>query len=423
MANSRLLAVKALLKVHTDNAYSNLTLNTVLKESDATHQEKIFATALFYGVLERQITLDFILNSLLKSPLKKTPPFTAEVLRTGLLQIMYMDSVPDFSAVDEAVKLVKRSKESRNAGFVNAVLRNVLRNGASLPNGNSNEALSVRYSCPESIIKSLVSDYGIDDTVNFLEETLKAPPLTIRVNTVKTTLEELKSVLEKQGVSVKMGVIDNSFDLTATDSIEALIGFKEGYFHVQDSASQAVCSVLQPEKGQRVLDICAAPGGKSFTLAQLMENSGQIVACDLYEHRVSLVAKGAERLGLDIITAKTADAGTFEPEFGEFDCILCDVPCSGLGIIRRKPDIKYKPFEDFSSLEHIQQKILNNAKKYLKSKGKLLYSTCTLRKSENEKQIEKFLKDNRDFSLRYEHTYMPHKDKTDGFYCALLVKD
>lgn len=422
MANSRKLALKALLKVHSLDAYSNLTLNTVLKESDANHQEKAFATALFYGVLERQITLDFCLNSLLKSPLKKVSPLTLEALRIGLYQIMYMDSVPPFSAVDESVKLVKRSKESKNSGFVNAVLRNALRNEIKFPEGDDIKSLSVRYSCPEHIIESLISDYGKEDAAAYLEETLRTPELTVRVNTVKTDAAKLKGILEAQGVSVKEGIADNSLDLSGTDSIESLEGYKEGYFHIQDSASGLVCGVLAPENRQRVLDVCAAPGGKSFTLAEIMQNEGEIVACDLYEHRVGLISQGAKRLGLDIITPKKVDACVFDGALGEFDCVLCDVPCSGYGIIRRKPDIKYKSAEDFESLEKTQQSILNNAKKYLKKGGKLLYSTCTLRKAENNNQIKKFLEENSDFNLRYEHTYMPHKDKTDGFYCALLVR-
>ncbi|MBQ3817253.1 MAG: 16S rRNA (cytosine(967)-C(5))-methyltransferase RsmB [Clostridia bacterium] len=422
MADSRLLAVKALMKVYKDGAYSNIALNSVLNESGADRREKAFASALFYGVLDKQISLDYMLNSLMKQPFKKTSLYTAQVLRTGLYQILYMDSVPDFSAVNESVKLVKRSKESRNSGFVNAVLRNALRNKPQLPNGDTVSDLSIRYSCPVSIIESFINDYGKEDTLNLLKENLKAAPLIIRVNTTKIKTEELKSDLENQGIQVAEGNLKNSFELTGIDGVENIKGFSEGLFHIQDLASQTVCEILNPTPGDRVLDLCAAPGGKSFTLAEIMENTGEITACDLYEKRAELIKKGANRLGLDIISVKTADATVLNRDFGEFNCVLCDVPCSGLGIIRRKPEIKYKPIDDFSSLEDIQYKILSNAAKYVKSGGKLLYSTCTLRKNENEGQIEKFLKENPDFALRYEHTYMPHKDKTDGFFCALVFK-
>jgi 16S rRNA (cytosine967-C5)-methyltransferase len=181
-------------------------------------------------------------------------------------------------------------------------------------------------------------------------------------------------------------------------------------------------AVLSPKKGDRVLDMCAAPGGKSFTMAEIMENDGEIISCDLYEHKLKLISDTAKRLGLNIIKPLLNDATVYNSDLGEFDAILCDVPCSGFGVIRRKPEIKYKPADDFGELQEIQYSILQNAVKYLKKNGKILYSTCTLRKGENEENIERFLQDHNGFEKIYEHTYMPHTDGTDGFYCALLVK-
>ena len=198
--------------------------------------------------------------------------------------------------------------------------------------------------------------------------------------------------------------------------------FKKGYFYAQDKASARAIAVLNPKPDSRVLDMCASPGGKSFTAANLMQNKGEIISCDLYEQRVGLIKKTAEQLGLSIITPKVNDATVYNEDLGKFDFIICDVPCSGLGVIRRKPELKYKEQNDFSELESIQYKILSSAAKYLKENGKILYSTCTLRNGENENLVNSFLKEYNGFQKVYEHTFMPHIDKTDGFYCALLSK-
>lgn len=412
------MAVKALLKINTDSAYSNLTLNSLFKESDAAPADKALATALVYGVLDRKITLDYVLGNFLKTPLKKVAPFTKEVLRTALYQIMFMDKIPNSAAVDEAVKLVKASKESRNSGFVNAVLRNVLRTESLLPQGDSIDELSVIYSCPNAIIECFIKDYGLENAKRLLEESLKPAKLTIRVNTVKTTVEDF----EKQiGVETAHTKTDGGLILKSGIDVGQNELYKKGLFYVQDLASQTAVAVLKPLPDSRVLDMCASPGGKSFSMALLMQNMGEIISCDLYPQRVELIGKSAKRLGLDIIKPKVCDATAYDSSLGEFDYILCDVPCSGLGVIRRKPDIKYKDFSEFDSLCEIQAKILRNAVKYLKKGGKLLYSTCTLRKKENDDIINSFLENNKNFTCEYSHTFMPHTDGTDGFYCALLV--
>lgn len=420
MADARRLAVKALLKVEADGAYSNITLNNVFRQSAASPEEKSLASAIFYGVLERKITLDYILSSCVKRPLKKTSPFTLTVLRAALYQVMYMEKIPDSAAVNEAVKAVKNSRESRNAGFVNAVLRAALRSERKLPEGSSPAALSVRYSAAEWVAKSLSSDYGAETAEILLAETLKPAPLTVRANTLKTETSSLASELESRGVPSFAGdlpgllYLEKGMDFAVSDL------YKQGLFHVQDSASQRAVSVLAPKPGERLLDICAAPGGKSFTAAQLMENRGEIVSCDLYGHRVGLISESAARLGLDIIKTAVSDASVYNPELGLFDCVLCDVPCSGLGVMRRKPEIKYKQADGLDGLCEIQYNILCTAAKYLKKGGRLLYSTCTLRREENEGVVNRFLEEYNVYNKMYEHTFMPHIDKTDGFYCALL---
>lgn len=411
------------MKVENDSAYSNIALNAVLRESRLENADRAFASAVFYGVLDRKITIDFILSKFIKTPIKRVAPFTLEVLRSAVYQIMFMDKVPDSAAVNEAVKLIKSSKESRNAGFANAVLRNILRNEITLPDGNDPHSLSVRYSCPERIINSFINDYGVDTAEELLKESLKPAPVVIRVNTLKTDTKTLKAELEKRGIPAQTAETENALILKKGIDAADFDLYKSGFFYAEDVSSQTAVSVLNPKKGERVLDMCAAPGGKSFTMALLMENAGEIISCDLYEQRVGLIKSGAERLGIDIIRPMTADACVYSEDFGVFDCILCDVPCSGLGVLRRKPDIKYKPESDFTELQKLQYRILENAARYLKKGGRILYSTCTLRREENEKLVNSFIMEYNGFHKMYEHTYFPHIDKTDGFYCALLTKE
>ena len=422
MQTARKVAIDALLKVNNDLAYSNITLNNILKNTNLSADDRAFATAIFYGVLDRRITLDYVLNSLIKTSLNKVDDFTKEVLRVGLYQIMFMDKVPDSAAVNEAVKIIKASKKRHNSGFVNAVLRSAIRSDKLLPDGNSASDLSVRYSCPEWIIESFIKDYSLDTAVSLLEETVKPTPTYFRVNTLKITTDKLLSELENIGVSAKRTDEADAIEILSGFAIENNKLYKDGLFHVQDLSSQRCARLLGAKKGERVLDICAAPGGKSFTTALLMENIGEIVSCDLYEKRTNLISGGAKRLGINIIKPHTADATIFSEKLGKFDAVLCDVPCSGLGIIRRKPDIKYKSVTSFSELESIQSAILENAVKYLKENGRIVYSTCTLRKKENERQVEAFLNRHPEFKLEFMHTYMPHIDGTDGFFTALLLK-
>ncbi len=413
MANARKVAVKVLQKIEKEGTYSNLAVADALKTAELNPQDKALATALIYGVLDRKITLDYILSKFLKNPVNKTEPFTLNVLRSALYQIKYMDKIPTSAAVNEAVKIMKSSKFSRNSGFVNGVLRSVLRTAVTPPKGDSIEDLSIKYSCPEWIVESFLTDYGLEDTKALLEESLKPAPTVLRINTVKADTEALgkEFAIKENSIELKKGIniADNEF-------------YKKGWFYAQDYASGRAVEVLSPKSGDRVLDICSAPGGKAFTMANLMENTGEIVACDLYPHRVNLIKRSAKRLGLTIIKPMVADATVFDDSLGEFDCVLCDVPCSGLGVTRRKPEIKYTKADDFKELEEIQLKIVKNALKYLKKGGKLLYSTCTLRRAENEKLVISLQKEYNDLYKLYEHTFMPHKDGTDGFYCALFQK-
>lgn len=419
MANARKTAVKVLVKIEKEGAYSNLAVAEGLKTAELNPQDKALATALIYGVLDRKITLDFILSKFLKTPVLKTEPFTLAVLRTALYQIKYMDKIPESAAVNEAVKIMKSSKFSRNSGFVNGVLRSVLRTEILLPEGDTAEDLSVKYSCPLWIVESFLEDYGLEDTKALLEESLKPAGTVLRINTQKADAEMIKKELGDTPFTQN----GNAIELVKGIDISKSPLYKKGLAYVQDYASQRAVETLSPKANDRVLDMCSAPGGKAFTMANLMENKGEIVACDLYPHRVELIEKSARRLGLGIINTKVLDATKFDENLGQFDCVLCDVPCSGLGVIRRKPEIKYTKADDFEELEKIQFSIVKNAVKYLKKGGKLLYSTCTLRKAENEKLVNSLKKEYNDLCLISEKTFMPHKDGADGFYCALFKKE
>ncbi len=421
MANARKIAVNALLKVRND-AYSNITLNKTLNDNNLIGIERAFATAIFYGVLDRTITLDYVLSSNIKSPLKKVQPFALECLRVALYQIMFMDSVPDSAAVNEAVKLIKASKHRHLSAFVNGVLRNILRGEITLPDGTDAKSLSIKYSCPVWIVESFINDYGVENAVSLLKESLKSPPITLRVNTLKTSDNDLLIKLNNEGIAAKKIPFDNALEVVGGIDLSKSAAYAEGLFYVQDLASQTAVKLLNPKANEYVLDICAAPGGKSFTMSQYMNNGGKIVACDLYEKRVELISKGIDRLALKNIVALQNDATVINGNFEKFDAIFCDVPCSGLGVIRRKPEIKYKDLTEYNDITQIQSKILENCDYYLKSGGRILYSTCTLRRCENEAIINGFLDKHSDYKVKYQHTFMPHIDGTDGFYCALLQK-
>ncbi len=422
MANARAVAIKALTAVENDGGYSNIVLDKTLRSASLSAADSAFASALFYGVLDRKYTLDFYISKHCSRPLNKLSPFVLEALRTAVYQLEYMDKVPSFAAINETVNAVKHSKDKYAAGIVNAVLRSFLREAEhALPDGDSPSDLSLRYSCEDWLAKRLIADYGIDDAKRVLESSLETPSTYLRINTTKATTQEVKEALENEGALTEETQLENCLKLKK-GSAEQTKAYANGLFHVQDLSSQMCCEALQVKDGMRVLDICAAPGGKTFTLSELMSGTGEVVSCDIHAHRVELIKKGAERLGLHNISAVQNDATVINATLGTFDRILCDVPCSGTGVIRRKPDIKYKPEFDIKQLTALQLEILKTASTYLKSGGRLVYSTCTLIKDENFSVVEKFLASNPDFSLDKEPvTLMPYSE-TDGFFYCSLVK-
>lgn len=401
MADPRYTAVKLLDKTLRSGSYSNIQLDAGLKSSDLSPQDKRFCTALYYGVIERKITLDHILTGLSSRPLSKLDSIIITILRCGIYQILYMENVPDNAAVNESVKLAKKFGKTSASGMVNAVLRNFIRSGKEikLPKGEI-EQMSVKYSVPTPLIESLIKDYGRELAEDIFADSLGPAPMFVRVNKIAEEIQERKftemwgepdearHIFEK---SPYLPYCYKVFDNMGRYNIENSDMFELGMFHVQDLASQLCCAAVAPTENDIVLDMCAAPGGKTFTMAEMMDNKGKIYAFDLHEQRVGLIKKMAERLYLENITAEARDATKYYDDIPKATKILCDVPCSGYGVIRKKPEIKYKDISEFQRLPEIQYKIAENALNYLAEGGEMVYSTCTLRKAENEEVVKRLL--------------------------------
>ncbi len=440
MKSARQIAFEALLKVHKDGAYSNLIIDSLLKDNpDLDERDKSFVCNIVYGTLDRLILIDYNLGLYLNQPVKKLKPELHTILRMGTYQLLFMDKVPSRAAVNESVNLAKLNKSHFAASMVNAVLRRVSDNGLRLPDRDENEIeyLSVKYSCPQWLVSLWIEAYGFDNAVMLFEKALEAPPLVIRCNTVKTSVDELIKTLSEEGVTAeKSDVLPNALIINTSTAVDELQAYKKGFFHVQDLASQICCLAVDAKPDETVFDLCSAPGGKAFTIAQMMENTGVLRAFDIYQSRVELIRNGALRLGLSNVFSYLSDASIFNENYGLADRVLCDVPCSGLGIIRRKPEIRFKKPSDIDNLPELQYRILCNSIKYLKDGGRLVYSTCTLNPKENSDVCDRFLSEHPEFSAidilpsfkRYGSedkylTLMPHLHSTDGFFVAVFVKN
>ncbi|MBQ3006855.1 MAG: 16S rRNA (cytosine(967)-C(5))-methyltransferase RsmB [Clostridia bacterium] len=440
MKSARQVAFEALLKVHKDGAYSNLAVDSLLKDNPGLDErDRAFVCNLVYGTLDRLMLIDYNLSLYLNQPVRKLRPELHTILRMGTYQLLFMDKVPSRAAVNESVNLAKVNKSSFAASLVNAVLRRVSDNGLRLPEGDEKDPnfLSIKYSCPEWILSLWIDAYGFENAIALAEKALEAPNVVVRANTTKISADELVWRLAEEGViSEKTDIVKDALILSNTGSVEELDAYKEGLFHAQDLASQICCKALDPKPGEVVFDMCSAPGGKAFTIAETMENKGVVRAFDIYQSRVELIRSGAERLGLENVFSYLSDASIFNENYGQADRVLCDVPCSGLGIIRRKPEIRFKSRNDIDNLPELQYRILCNSVKYLKDGGRIVYSTCTLNPKENSEVCDKFLKEHPDFSAveimpglqRYAEgekylTLMPHLHSTDGFFVAAFVKN
>lgn len=430
MAHSdpRALALELLLKAESAGQFSNIALDKALEASALSDPDRRLASVLFYGVTERRITLDYRIEQLSSRPLRDIDKKTLCTLRLGLYQLMFLDRIPPHAAINETVSLCAK----RVSGFVNAVLRAHTRNNSySLPNKESDPLsyLSVKYSVGQGLCEKFVQTFGTDKTESIFLALNTPPETTIRVNTLRISRDGLaehidgseKTVLSPSGLRVR-------------GAIRELYGFEDGYFFVQDEASQLCVETLDAKEGMTVMDICACPGSKSFGAAINMKNQGEIFSFDLHAKKLSLVESGAKRLGLDIISVAEQDGRKpLDKFFGKADRVLCDVPCSGFGVLAKKPELRYKSPAESAALPDIQLAILENACRYVKEDGALIYSTCTVFPEENEENIQRFLQKHTEFelapftagSLHCEKGYitlLPDEYPTDGFFISRLIK-
>lgn len=426
---ARHTAHKILIKTENTKGYSNISLDHALEGSALSTADKALTSALVYGVIERRITLDYIISKLASREIKSIDKETLTALRLGIYQLRFMDRIPPHAAINETVSLCSR----KSTGFVNAILRAYTRltSPVELPNRENDTVhyLSVEYSVCEALAEKLLGIFGLERTENLLAASFETPKTTLRVNTLKTTREELLSKIdgaeptEISPVGVKVG-----------GAVRELYGFDDGLFFVQDEASQICVGALGAQPGELIVDACSCPGSKSFGAAIDMQNSGEVRSFDLHQSKLSLISKGAQRLGIDIISTAAWDARNFISELeGAADRVLCDVPCSGFGVIAKKPELRYKDPKESAPLPDIQLAILKNCSRYVKPGGVLVYSTCTIFPEENEENIKRFLGGEPDFNLdgfefgtlkQKKETLSLYSDthNTDGFFVARMVK-
>ena len=442
--SAREMAAKTLQKLHLGGGYSNILIDNALSGAykNAPAAEKALYAHLVRGVEERRLTLDAVLQARSKQPLKRLHPLVLEHLRVGAFQLLYCDKIPVSAAVNEAVNLTKTCGQARAAGFVNAVLRGIDRDRTTLFNGfpAGDEGLCLKESCPKPLFDFFAAAYGEDTARELVAHLNDRPPTSVKINTLKTTAEEWAKEAEAAGIS--FAFVEG---LPATVTVEAaderkMLDFSNKKWYYQDVASGWCVKALSPKPSERVADVCAAPGGKSLTAAQYMENRGSILACDLYPQKCDMMENRAEEAGATIVQTVARDAATPcpKPLVGAFDRVLCDVPCSGLGVIRRKPEIRYKDLSMLSELPAVQYRILEQSAAMVKPGGVLQYSTCTLNPAENERQTARFLKEHPEFSPRvlpvpelfalcgvapsHEITLFPFVTGSDGFYIAGFLK-
>lgn len=420
MQNARELALHILMKSQNDKAFSNILLNSELNKSELSDVDKTFVTQLVYGVIANKLAIDYIIKKSSKVRFNKIANPILNILRLGIFQIYYLDKIPAAATCNEAVKLAKKYGHVSSANFVNAMLRNASRtdkNEFFKGIDNVEEYLSVYYSYPRWIIDVWIKQFGKENTKALLKANEKVDFDCVRVNTLKISREEIL----KKFTECNYGKLNDIFYTTDVKSIINSTEFKNGLITLQDEAPALVAHLLKPEEGQEILDICAAPGGKTTHVAQLVNDNANIIAMDLYPKRVKLIEETAKRLGIYSIKTKIKDATEFSEEFvNKFDRIIADVPCSGLGVIRKKPDIKFNiAEEDIEKINEVQKKILENAARYLKVGGILVYSTCTNIFKENQDTIRWFLNKNSNFKVITDATLIP-KEWENGLKDGML---
>ena len=432
--DARETALLTLNACQRQGGWSDGVLKKQLSAAGLDSRDAALATRLCFGVLQNRMLLDFYLSKLCTTRLEKLEAPIRNLLRLGAYQILYLDRVPDHAAVSEAVSLARRrAKNPRAAGLVNGVLRSLVRQKDSLPEPPDP---ATRYSHPQWLVDAFTERLGREEAEALLATDNGEPPTCAQVNLLKTTAEALATSLKSQGVEAQPHPwLPNCLLLRHTGSLEGLEEFQQGLFYIQDAAARLAVTAADPRPGMRVLDACAAPGGKSFAAAIAMGDGGEVVSCDIHPHKEKLIQAGAARLGLTCIRTEVLDGKSCKEEFlDSFDLVIADVPCSGLGIIRKKPDIRYKRPDDLFALPVIQRAILDNAARYVKPGGTLVYSTCTILPEENQEVTDGFLAEHPDFvrtpfalpdpvgETEGQVTLWPHRHHADGFYICRMER-
>lgn len=428
--NVRELILDVLLEITKNGEYSHIAIkNTLDKYQYLEKQERSFLTRVCEGTLENMILIDYIINQFSKVKVNKMKPVIRCILRSSVYELKFMDSVPVSATCNEAVKLAQKKGFHNLKGFVNGVLRNISRNleQISMPDETKESVkwLSVKYSIPEWLIEKWQKQYEKAQLEEMFQAFLEKSATSIRVNTEKTTKEALVKELEAENITVMDNEeVPNALYIDGYDFLSGITAFQEGKFYVQDLSSMLVSLWAQPKEGAQVIDVCAAPGGKSIHMAELLHGTGMVEARDLTEYKVSLIEENIERCGLKNIRAKQADARILEKDsMKTADIVIADLPCSGLGVIGKKPDIKYKMSEEkCAQLAALQREILHTVQNYVKSGGVFMYSTCTINPQENEENVQWFLKEHADFELERQQQILPKKGKNDGFFLARMVR-
>lgn len=437
---AREAALTVLSRCRLNQAFSDMLLDSVIRASELSSRDAALCTRLCYGVLQNQLLCDFYIDHYAGKG-KKLEPKLRDILRLGAYQILFLDKIPSHASVNEAVELSKKSGLSRASGLVNAILRRISEhkeNLPALPTGDKAEYLSIKYSTPRPLVKLLLEEFDPDFTEGLLAANNAPVPVTIQTNTLKTIASALTAALSAQGLSpVPNPLLPNALDISGGGDLSRLEAHQNGLFYIQDAAAMLAVLAANPTPGSRVLDACAAPGGKSFAAGLLMENVGSILSCDIHENKLRHIETGAKRLGLSLISTAAMDATKPAPDlFEAFDLVIADVPCSGLGVIRKKPDIRNKDISLLSSLPAIQESILESLSACVAPGGCLLYSTCTILARENSGPVESFLSHHPEFTKEAftlpepigavaegAVSLYPHIHGTDGFFICKLRKN
>ena len=435
-ANGREAALHALLQIWEEGAYAAIALNRVLRQARLEEQDRRFATELVNGAVKAKGTLDFVLQQMVNRPLQKLEPVVRYILHLGLYQIFYLDRIPDSAACNESVNLAKKYSHKGTDKFVNGVLRSTLRQKEILEDTIQND-VSLRLCHPQWLVTRWREQFGDEETEALCRWDNEPAAICLRINPLMTTRDALLQDLREMGCEAEVSLwCREGLVMTKSPGLPALLQNLPHSFYVQDESSMLPAMVLQPQPGERILDMCSAPGGKATHIAVLMENKGHVTACDIYPHKLKLIEENAKRLKLDIIKTELQDGTVLREEWKEaFDRVLVDAPCSGLGVLRRRAEARWvKSEESLQEFPALQQKILENASRYVKPGGVLVYSTCTMEEKENGKQADAFLQRHREWKqpgfphprtgkMVKELQLYPQRDGVDGFYLTLLQKE